>query len=53
MNRHIFTIPHPAKDTPSATLPDGAFTGNGDSFSFDWGDRLPPTQEQGHRWVRL
>ena len=18
-----------------------------------WGDRLPPTQEQGHRWVRL
>ena len=31
MNRHIFTIPHPAKDTPSATLPDGAFTGNGDT----------------------
>ena len=30
MNRHIFTIRQPAKETPSQALPDGAITGNGD-----------------------
>ena len=30
MSRHILKIPHPAEAVPSTTLPDGAFTGNGD-----------------------
>lgn len=30
MGKHVFKITHPAKDTPSTALPDGAITGNGD-----------------------
>ena len=30
MKEHVFTIVQPAKETPSAALPDGAITGNGD-----------------------
>ena len=30
MSRHVLKIPHPAQTVPSVTLPDGAFTGNGD-----------------------
>ncbi len=30
MKRHLLTIPHAAKETPSQVLPDGAITGNGD-----------------------
>lgn len=30
MNKHIFTVCAPAKETPSKSLPDGLITGNGD-----------------------
>ena len=30
MGKHIFRMTHPAKETPSTALPDGAVTGNGD-----------------------